>query len=72
MKHCNNPQCKIQWIDDSGKETPDSNPAVGMAVCVDAGKVIGAFPICAEHAKQAIPYSNWKVIPFETFNQSCK
>jgi hypothetical protein len=57
-------KCKIQWIDDKGKPTPDENDAVMMAhyhtpiwgVPGPNNRIIGyseeiqeSFPICAEH-----------------------
>jgi hypothetical protein len=56
-------QCKIQWIDEYGKPTPDNNPAIGLCRTIDRYETIrGAashhfpasqwFPICAEHAKR--------------------
>jgi hypothetical protein len=54
--------CKIQWIDSSGKPTPDTNPAVGHCWMVArkvpiGGRVVALdegerFPICAEHLRQ--------------------
>lgn len=45
--------CQIEWIDEQGNPTPDTNPAIGVATChsVSFGKE-GSRPlfICAEHA----------------------
>ena len=49
--------CKIQWIDDDGKPTPDSNESVGFAVITRtytrgpaAGStVVERFPCCELH-----------------------
>ena len=47
--------CNIQWIDEQGNPTPDTNPAIGIVTChsVSFGKE-GSRPffICAEHAKR--------------------
>jgi len=40
------PQCEIQWIDCSGKSTPDTNDAVATANFVQDGR---CFAICADH-----------------------
>ena len=60
-----NQLCAIQWIDDHGKPTPDTNEAIGIVyreayVSQYPSAVNGViqfersedFPICAEHAKQ--------------------
>lgn len=36
--------CQIEWIDCNGKPTPDTNVAVGSAICNGI-----AFAICADH-----------------------
>jgi hypothetical protein len=47
-------KCEIQWIDSTGKASPDSNKAIGIAVSTITvpGRVVNvqAFPICQEHA----------------------
>lgn len=57
--------CKIQWIDDAGNPTPDSNPAITEVRCVFSGspgsKPSEWFPICAEHLKQMPPDGSWEV-----------
>jgi len=69
-------KCEIQWIDDAGKPTPDTNEAVARIVC-DAHTVIDRrtlyptakipasrhYACCAGHLKQ-MP-DNWTVV--ETF-----
>lgn len=55
--------CRIQWIDENGKPTPDENPAVGRAVHTrtytrGAGihgdrEEVESWPICAQHKAQA-------------------
>jgi hypothetical protein len=53
--------CRIQWIDESGNPTPDSNTAIGWARTYEHDLAWGNgrtyhhdasewFPICAEHA----------------------
>ena len=54
--------CRIQWVDENGRTTPDQNPMVGFAWTVERDEVIEGrkihtsssvrFPICAEHAKE--------------------
>lgn len=55
-------KCKIQWIDQSGKPTPDENPAVNMIRTKERiDQVDGRpfhvsmspwYPVCAEHMKR--------------------
>ena len=67
--------CRIQWIDDQGKPTPDSNPAVAIAtrtahpIIID-GRDCGStdeqsFPICQEHLDRLNDenYRGWQVSP---------
>lgn len=51
--------CRIQWVDDNGRPTPDTNPAVGIAVYeAHEFQVNGRsffapeqrYPICEHHA----------------------
>lgn len=73
MKDCNNPKCQIRWVDKDGKPTPDNDDAIGMAFCTyPDGTVSKKIPICQEHARRSIYFSNWKVTPFQTFLISCK
>ena len=55
--------CKIQWIDDNGCPTPDTNPAIGRARTMPGNRqVINGvihvfeasewFPICEDHARE--------------------
>lgn len=56
--------CAIQWVDEQGNATPDSNPAVGRAYM--AARVVQFshggvrmdesthYPICAEHRARMI------------------
>lgn len=41
--------CRIKWIDENGRLTPDSNPAIGMARCTTSRDGL-SYPICADHA----------------------
>lgn len=46
--------CAIQWIDSNGKPTPDTNEAIGSALCTTHyadGTITKseAFPICRDH-----------------------
>lgn len=56
--------CKIQWIDENGKRTPDSNVAVAIAYAHEAksrdqrtgraiefwpDKFVDHYPICQDH-----------------------
>jgi hypothetical protein len=56
-------RCEIQWIDkNTGKATPDENPAIGHVRVVGYTTQVGGqaitfptsrwYPICFEHAKQ--------------------
>jgi hypothetical protein len=65
-------KCKIRWIDDEGRPTPDNNEAV--ALCwVEAhdddiyGRIVhieqsDVYPICADHLArlQHNGYRHWK------------
>jgi len=51
-------QCQIRWVDDSGNQTPDSNPAVAIIRCngypVPSNPTYKAppsppFPVCRAH-----------------------
>ena len=54
--------CQIQWIDDHGNPTPDSNPAIGRVRVASYSRMFHGrmihfpttqwFCICAEHAKR--------------------
>jgi len=70
--------CEIQWIDDNGKPTPDTNPAIGIARSIitygGGDSQVREYPICAEHAAQ-IPteistcahyVSRWDLLPLPT------
>ncbi len=51
--------CQIQWIDDAGKPTPDTNPAVAVAVStIDYrdGRALNVrkFHICADHLAEKV------------------
>jgi hypothetical protein len=59
------PTCQIQWIDDQGKPTPDSNPSIGTVVCqfytqdnYPDGES-APLHICAEHANRLGKLPNW-------------
>jgi hypothetical protein len=58
------PTCKIQWIK-NGEFTPDSSPAIAVAVCHDprsfGEKGSEPFFICEEHAKEKGKF--WKLYP---------
>lgn len=71
--------CKIQWIDQNGEPTPDTNEAVGT-VYVEAhvvqigghGVTMGRsadYPICAEHLKrfhvEHLQAEHWVFVPKE-------
>lgn len=70
--------CKIQWIDDYGQPTPDSNPAIGRVMLPEriaqiSGRGIKLdasawFPICADHAKQLTDPDMYQWI-FEPINK---
>lgn len=55
-------KCEIQWIDEKGKPTPDTNPAIGFAFLPARDQWIGGrlvhfepskvYAICACHAAQ--------------------
>jgi hypothetical protein len=57
-----NATCKIQWVDEDGKPTPDDNPAIGRAWTVAHDFTAQGYkrhadesdhyPICADHAKR--------------------
>lgn len=68
--------CAIQWIDENGKPTPDSNPAVAIAVFVSHQCLVNGrrhqgeerrFPICAEHVKriptlkESCGFAHWRL-----------
>jgi len=67
--------CKIQWIDDSGRPTPDSNEAVGEVFRESYTSYVykkpytfpetERFPICAKHARLLSDpgMENWKFEP---------
>lgn len=69
-------KCKIQWIDDRGQPTPDSNEAIGAARTIARDEMIGGrlvhfdasdwFPICADHAKRLndLGMHIWEFWPF--------
>lgn len=64
-------QCGCSWVDEYGQETPDTNPAIGLAVCHDP-RTFGEkgsipFLICAEHAKKKPAF--WKVNPLPNQNK---
>jgi len=54
--------CQIQWIDETGKPTPDTNPAIGQVRTKPRQQLFcgrwvrfemsAPFYICAEHAKR--------------------
>ena len=41
-------KCKVEWVDCSGKPTPDDNDAIADAVLRADGR---RFPVCAEHMR---------------------
>jgi hypothetical protein len=55
-------RCRIQWIDNQGKATPDNNHAIGSCRTIERDEIIGHrkvhfeasewFPICSEHARR--------------------
>lgn len=76
--------CKIQWVDDQGRPTPDENPAIGEAYLVEHmlygtqyvdGKVhieeSEHFPICAEHAQRLKGHEMryWRFVPYQTTSE---
>jgi hypothetical protein len=54
--------CEIQWIDDKGNPTPDTNPAIQQVRTIERHEWIGGrlvhftaspwYCICAEHSKR--------------------
>jgi hypothetical protein len=71
--------CEIQWIDASGKATPDTNEAIGHVYREEyfappsrilpegfGHKRTKDFPICAEHAKQLNRpgMEHWFFVPY--------
>ena len=48
-------KCELRWVDDSGKPTPDDNPAVTTAVhtlIYPSGEtIVRRFGCCAKHAE---------------------
>lgn len=56
------PTCQIQWIDGSGRPTPDSNPAVARVRTIARREWIGGrqiefsqsdwYFVCEEHARR--------------------
>jgi len=58
-------KCTCQWIDMKGEFTPDTNDAIGLAVCHDprtfGEKGSEPFLICDEHAKRKSTF--WKILP---------
>jgi hypothetical protein len=58
----NHSLCEIQWIDDKGNPTPDTNPAIQRVRTVARDEMIAGrlchftgsewFYICAEHSKR--------------------
>lgn len=65
--------CQIQWVDDKGNTTGDSNPAIGE---VYIGEYIDPqyglfretvkFPICARHKQRLADRGmhHWQFIPY--------
>lgn len=49
------PRCEVKWIDDAGKETPDNNPAVTLAIltsCFPEEKRVRKLLCCAAHQEK--------------------
>ena len=60
-------KCQIEWIDRHGNPTPDSNPAIGFAVCYDPISFpkngSRKIPICKKHFLDMLPFQHWKMKP---------
>lgn len=79
MRAKNKKKCAIQWIDKSGKPTPDENDAIGYVYVekheyilhgeVKVRKRSESFPICANHVLR-LPIAHWKFYPYHTKEQS--
>lgn len=45
--------CKIQWVSMAdGRPTPDTNPAVGIAMIEYSDGTFHEYPVCAAHLPQ--------------------
>lgn len=60
--------CQIKWVDASGRETPDTHPAIGLAVLhlLQPYETSRPIPICAHHAERIWSERldrNWQLLP---------
>jgi len=70
------PTCKIQWVDEKGRPTPDQFPAIGQVYRVAYDEELNGrrvhfeeserFPICSRHYEQLFKpgMQHWRFEPF--------